>query len=249
MGERQFRKLYEAGSIPAGGSILVIIMIFISVMTRVELKQLIVECIHEAYDVVGHYHHDFADRRNEMLIEIVNDFLKGAKRIHWPKLKAEKVARIWLVYGKRGTIFDEEGMNKIAEQMFDLVVRLHVSNELSGHATNDPREELEEMGYVFTDKQWSGLLDYLVDEDGSDFLSDYGLKPLENLALKLYAAETPEEKLLIVDRMLNVVHQRSDLAAMFIEGGTATLTKIANQGGYSTEFQDFNDQVRQQKKY
>ena len=35
-------------------------------------------------------------------------------------------------------------MNKIAEQMIDLVVRLHVSNELSGHARNDPREDLEE---------------------------------------------------------------------------------------------------------
>lgn len=207
------------------------------------------ECIHEAYDVMDHYYQDFADRRNEILIEIVNDFLKGAKRVHWPKLKADRVAKIWLVYGKRGTIFDEEGMNKIAEQMIDLVVRLHVSNELSGHARNDPREDLEEEGYTFTDKQWSGLLDYLVDEDGSDFLSDYGLDPLERLTLKLYAAETAEEKLLLVDRMLNVVHQRSDLAAMFIEGGSATLTKIANQGGHTTPFEDFGDQVRQQKSY
>ena len=56
-------------------------------MTRSELKSLIVECIHEAYDVIGHYQQDFMDRRNEILIEIVNDFLKGAKRVHWPSTK------------------------------------------------------------------------------------------------------------------------------------------------------------------
>ena len=108
-------------------------------MTKSELKQLISECVKETIKENYAHSEDFYERLDQILIEIVNDFLKGTKRVYWPKLKAEKVARIWLVYGKRGTIFDEEGMNKIADQMIDLVARLHISNELSGHAMNDPR--------------------------------------------------------------------------------------------------------------
>jgi hypothetical protein len=32
----------------------------------------------------------------------------------------------------------------------------------------------------------------------------------------------------LVDRMLNVVHQRGDLAALFIEGGSASLSELSS---------------------
>ena len=66
---------------------------------------------------------------------------------------------------------------------------------------------------------------------------------------KFLIVRRDQERLQIVDRMLNVVHQRGDLAAMFIQGGTATLNKIMSQGGYTTEFDSFEDRVRQQRAY
>jgi hypothetical protein len=59
------------------------------------------------------------------------------------------------------------------------------------------------------------------------------LNPLKNIYVQIFNATTPEEKIYAIDKALNVVHQRNDLAAMFIEGGTSTLLKIASQGGYS----------------
>jgi len=59
------------------------------------------------------------------------------------------------------------------------------------------------------------------------FISDYGLKPLEDLLVELLRASTPEEKLLIIDRMLNVVHQRSDIADWFVEGGSHALGQLS----------------------
>jgi len=50
-----------------------------------------------------------------------------------------------------------------------------------------------------------------------------------------FNAKSDEEKLYAIDKALNVVHQKSDLAAMFVEGGTKTLIDIANQGGYSSD--------------
>ena len=223
-------------------------------MKRSELKQLISECVrevlqehHEYYD----HEEDFLKRHDEILLDIVGNFLKGAKHVYWPVIKAEPLARIWLEYGKRGTIHNEEGLDKIADQMIDLVARLVVTTELCGHTQRDIRAELEDdYDYTFTDDEWGRLLGSLEDKkSGQEYLSDYGLKPLEILALKLYGADTPEQKLHIIDRMLNVVHQRSDLASMFIQGGTNTLNKIADQGGYATPFEDFGDRARQQRQY
>ena len=219
-------------------------------MKRSELKQLIYECVQkilcERYSL-----EDFLQRRDEILLSIINEFKKGAKHVYWPVIKAEPLARIWLEYGRRGTIHNEEGLNKIVEQAIDLVARLTVTTELSGYTRCDVRAELEDgYDYKFTDEEWDRLLDSLGDKkSGQEYLSEFGLKPLQVLALKLCAADTPEEKLHVIDRMLNVVHQRSDLASMFVQGGTSTLNKIANQGGYATSFKDFSDRAQQQHQY
>lgn len=70
---------------------------------------------------------------------------------------------------------------------------------------------------------------YQNDPEGrmGSFISDYGLKPLEDLLIELLHASTPEEKLLIIDRMLNVVHQRSDIADWFVEGGSHALQQLS----------------------
>ncbi|MFA5207333.1 MAG: hypothetical protein WC428_01635 [Candidatus Paceibacterota bacterium] len=70
---------------------------------------------------------------------------------------------------------------------------------------------------------------YMNDPEGKmgGFISDYGLKPLEELLVQLLRATSPEEKLLIIDRMLNVVHQRSDIADWFVEGGSHALGQLS----------------------
>jgi hypothetical protein len=76
---------------------------------------------------------------------------------------------------------------------------------------------------------------YFTDLNGSWLLSDYGLPKLEAIYPSIFNAKTDEEKLYAIDKALNVVHQRNDLAAMFVEGGTKTLTQVANQGGYTSD--------------
>jgi hypothetical protein len=71
--------------------------------------------------------------------------------------------------------------------------------------------------------------DWTVDAEGTDIMSDYGLEPLLKLLHQLRSEEekTPEERLLIIDQMLNVAHQRSDLASWFVVGGSRALNKLA----------------------
>lgn len=70
---------------------------------------------------------------------------------------------------------------------------------------------------------------YSTDEDGGYILSDYGLEPLEKYIVQLFKIDENNHnaKLVLIDKMLNVVHQRSDLASWFVEGGSSTLSKLS----------------------
>jgi hypothetical protein len=64
--------------------------------------------------------------------------------------------------------------------------------------------------------------------NGQYMVSDYGLEPLLKLAEVLDNAKTPEDILATINKILDVSHQRSDLAELFIEGGSASLDFISN---------------------
>jgi hypothetical protein len=70
---------------------------------------------------------------------------------------------------------------------------------------------------------------YMNDEEGEKggFISDYGLEPLMTLMAQLRKETKPEDKLVTIDKMLNVVHQRSDIAKWFVEGGSRALAQLS----------------------
>ena len=70
---------------------------------------------------------------------------------------------------------------------------------------------------------------YLTDSEDNDILSDYGTEPLIKLAYELNDVDDDDYKstISLITRMLDVAHQRSDLAAWFIEGGSHSLSSIS----------------------
>lgn len=64
---------------------------------------------------------------------------------------------------------------------------------------------------------------------GQPYLSDYGLEPLQKLLIKLrnISDENIGEKIITIDKMLNVVHPRSDLAELFVQGGSNALANLS----------------------
>jgi len=197
---------------------------------------------------------DFYERVDTERRAIVDEFLKtkGAGRVTWRPIRAEPVIRIWLEYGLHDSISDEDGLATIADQMMTLIARFYASTELCGHTSHNIWPEIEEdYGRKFTEEERDALLDMLENDEGS-ILSDYGLQPLQGLYGRLYSAQTPKDQLQVLDRMFNVVHQRGDLAAHFIQGGTRTLNKILDQGGYGTfakEEHPWDAQVKAQLSY
>ena len=75
-----------------------------------------------------------------------------------------------------------------------------------------------------------GIYDKCQLPDGSDAWTDYGLKTLYDI-IEEYNPETstPEQTIVIINKALDVTHQRGDLPSAFIKGGSETLSKITNE--------------------
>lgn len=83
------------------------------------------------------------------------------------------------------------------------------------------------------------MWDYLAE----GYITDYGLKPLRTLAIQLYSETDPKEKLVTIDKILNVVHQTSDLAAWFIQGGASALSDLSGYNVPEDEEDPYSDEV------
>lgn len=85
---------------------------------------------------------------------------------------------------------------------------------------------------------WNNIFEYLYKvyeienylpkfSNGADIISDFGLAPLQKIIRELIHETDPNAILLLLDRVMNVVHPRSDLAELFIEGGSNSLKYIS----------------------
>lgn len=163
--------------------------------------------------------------------KVLNDFIKNPSSVQsWSVVPAGRLKKIWNDYGKMGFVRDEEGINSIANQMIDNVLKLHVNTKLAGHTEEYPEEIAARYGYEWTPEREEQFSDHITDPSGQWRISDYAMEPLLKDAFNLYSETVPENKLRIIDRMLNRVHQRSDLAGMFVEGGHHTLSDISGTG-------------------
>lgn len=63
--------------------------------------------------------------------------------------------------------------------------------------------------------------------DGTDAISDYGIRPVSKILDSLPDEPDASEMIVALNRCLDVVHQRGDLASAFIEGGSGSLSSIS----------------------
>jgi len=154
----------------------------------------------------------------------------GARQA-WPLVPKARLRRIWQDYAATGFVRDERGMQDIADLMLDNALRLAANTLLAGHEQEDPKEFADRLGFEWTPELDERFGDYILGDDGRWRLSDYAVKPLVELALKLFAEHRPEAQLQLVDRMLSITHARGDLAAMFVEGGSRFLSELSEWRG------------------
>jgi len=180
---------------------------------------------------------------------------KGSKQ-YWNLINPSQYNRALQDYMQNGEAmrFPERIVDEWVELIMRNSLQLQANTEISGHSSYFPEDDFRE---VFEDEyeQWCtnkgiepdysfescydflyerGWDDYAVAPDGRDAISDYGLKPLGNILNEYNPSMSVGEKLILVNRCLDVWHHRGDLASMFIKGGSKVLTQIS-AGNYVNE--------------
>lgn len=207
------------------------------ILTENQLKKIIKEHITDKYDFY------------DMLDNITRDILSSIKykqKIFFELIKPLEYKRALEEYMKYGQIvrFSENKIQDWKYLVLENIAKLSALTDINGHSPHFPYDEFYD---VFDELEPSsdekydfyyvyGLLEdeYDIDEyipffsNGQPVLSDYGLTPLLKLAEVLLKETTSEGILLTINRIMNVVHQRSDLSELFIEGGQESHSMISN---------------------
>lgn len=178
----------------------------------------------------------------EMYEKALHEFMKFGKLIHFP--------------------------NKYIYQWMGIIMKntaiLRAITEICGHTQWSPIDEFVDFYFeadydlwekykqeIHTNSDYDAMSEFLYEKgfdewsvlpDGSDAISDYGLEPLEKIISQYNENLEPEKVLVIINKCLDVVHCRGDLASIFIQGGSKVLSQISestkkNKNIYITEKQ------------
>lgn len=96
------------------------------------------------------------------------------------------------------------------------------------------KEEIEESddflaAYEYLDSLEPSFYRYFDMPDGTEPYSDYGVEPLEEIISEYNDDLSAEQTLVLLNKALDVTHQRGDLASIFIQGGAESLTRISEE--------------------
>ena len=178
-------------------------------------------------DTIEDYYEDTNQEYERILNEYYDRKRKKGQMMSWDVIPFARLKKIWEDYARDGVVRDIKGMDEIIRRILKNISRLQASTDFSGHSEFDTTEWAKEMGIRHPNPRNTDFyFDFLNTQYGAP-VSDYGMKKLWDLANLLFQTTSYEQKLLVVDQILNVVHQRGDLAALFIEGGTSSLNQLA----------------------
>lgn len=114
-------------------------------------------------------------------------------------------------------------------------IKLEAFSDLAGHSQNFPIDEVSDAFEMEFESSGAGF-EFLSEYDdemfptwsnGHYFISDYGIKPLGEIAKELLDTNDINKIIPLVSKALDVSHQRSDLSELFIKGGTESLNKLS----------------------
>lgn len=170
---------------------------------------------------------DIIHREQEMLETMIGEYKSGRwpGAAPWRVVPAERLKRIWQDSARLGFVRDEKGLMAIRDRFVENYLRLGVNTAIAGHATYTYEEVLDDH---FESNDIEKFVDWAIQCDTGWRLSDIAIEKLFPLCAAAVDATDPADILVLCDLIMNVAHQRSDLASWFVAGGTRTLSELAD---------------------
>ena len=189
----------------------------------------------DSYDLYDIY-------ENYQPYNVLMEFENGEQNIWFPLIKPTEYKQALLEFMKMGELvrFPKDKVFKWLEIIMKNTCIIDAMTALAGHTAWFPyddcrnvygelEDESDDFVFFSTTLDRKGFYDWCKLPDGSDAWSDYGLQPLWDILDEYQENMTAEQVLVLVNRCLDVTHQRGDLPSAFIEGGSSSLTKISNE--------------------
>ena len=160
-----------------------------------------------------------------MYQKALNEFIKFGKLVHYPTKYVEQWKDIVIenytyldvitMFFGHTSYFDTDTFN-------DTVLYNDGNEDNYISDWGEAMEYIEKMGY-------DDVLDNTLPRfsNGHDLISDYGLEPLREIVSSLMETTDPNKILVLINKALDISHQRSDLSEIFIEGGESSLNRIS----------------------
>jgi len=185
---------------------------------------------------------------SNVLLQFLEDKEHNINRQKWSLIPAEQYKNALIEFMRYGKFmrFPSKYIYDWEKIIINNTMQLYGNTVLSGHDNFFPYDEvLDILGFERDNDEYNklsnnfkemskylnklGFYDYSIAPDGSDAISDYGLEPIFKLLNELEESNTPEKKIVVINKILDVWHHRGDMSSMFIEGGRNTLNKISNE--------------------
>lgn len=209
------------------------------IITEEQLKKILIET-KDYYD----FWDDELSSVTNILSEFMNDKKNGIKTKKWRLIPFEQYRNALIEFMRYGKFmrFPTKYIDRWSEIVTNNILSINAITELAGHTQFAPYDEVddfffgndpEKSGQIYDYESCYKYLDSLGFYDWANLpdetfaISDYGLKPLYKLIMELEEKTTPEEKLVVINKILDVTHMRGDLSSAFIEGGARSLSKIS----------------------
>ena len=185
--------------------------------------------------------YEYFEVKNEVLYDIFFH-IKDRRKYKFNKINPiiyKKALSEFVKYGKFFR-FPEKYVFQWKNLMIRNLTMLDSLTEIYGHSQSFPFDEFYDVFDIPDEEQDNDfqnvfeILDttYNIDDyiphfsNGQPMISDFGLKPLQKLCQQLLKTEIPEEIIVIINKMLDVSHMRSNLPEVFIRGGSSSLDFI-----------------------
>jgi len=201
-------------------------------------RKILTESLHSNnYNDIRDVHDAMFEIKWNMLYEFSIDLKKYKKqkknkqfmyRQEWDLVPFGIVNKIWNDFSKLGFVPENQYSNliKIQDMIITNIIKIDVNNEYCGHKEYMDSDVLVDYNISIEDNnEYYG--DWCEDELSISRISDYGIEHLFNGVVKLLDAKTAEDKLIYIDHIFNIAHQRSDLSSWLIYGGRSSFNKLA----------------------
>lgn len=193
-------------------------------------------------------HENWFSFKEEVQREMLNSFNKamsipgrkpkGGRMYTLHVISKQEIKNFYVSWLKYGFVRNEKQAEKLKSRILYNTMVILNTTYLYGHTSLSPKEDLEDAGVNFS--RWESFEgSFFFSHENSWLISDYAQKTLEKFGFELFLEKNPDRYIFIITKIFDIVHMRSDLAAVFIEGGSSTFVELSNLTKYERQY--YND--------